>query len=706
MTTIDRRRLLLAGLAAGFAQHPAIARAVSIAAKVRTGTIADVEHFVILMQENRAFDHYFGTLAGVRGFGDRFPIPVPDMPGRTGANVWVQAAKAVSDGPAFVTPFALNTTQTFAHMRVEGTPHLWADAQGAWNEGRMDRWPVFKTNRSMGYYERQDIPFQFALAEAFTLCDAYHCSLQMGTNPNRLYLWSGTHDPLGHDGGPVLGNTHDRLVKDGGDARSYTWRTYVERLQDAGVSWRIYQDMADNFTDNPLVGFKAFRDAEAQVQGSDLRLLESGLSTHKLEQLRDDVVGGRLPQVSYIVAPAAGCEHPIPSSPAQGADFTAQVLDALTADPEVWSKTVLLLMFDENDGFFDHAPPPSPPALDASGLELGGSSVMTTGEHHLMSSPSDGAADRPELLGRPYGLGPRVPMYVISPWSRGGWVSSEVFDHTSVIRLLETRFGVSEPNISPWRRAVCGDLTGTFDFRTPNQASFPALPPTAQLAARARALPKRTSPPTPMEPGAPHQEPGVRRSRALPYAPEVIFDGGEKLRAKLNLTNAGSSAVVLHVYDRLHLDRVPRRYIVGAKAALSGEWDLTADAGAYDLWVLGPNGFHRHFRGGGEQSFSVEGRGDPSGRFSLSFHNAGIDAVPIEVTPSAYGAVLKPRRLHLAPGAKASRTWKLGSSGGWYDFTILASTLPRWERRFAGRVETGRDTVSDPAMGGVARLAR
>lgn len=181
-------------------------------------------------------------------------------------------------------------------MRVEGTPHLWPDAQGAWNEGRMDHWPVFKTDRSMGYYEREDIPFQFALAEAFTLCDAYHCSLQMGTNPNRLFLWTGTHDPLGRDGGPVLANTNDRFAEEGGGARSYTWRTYVERLQAAGVTWRIYQDMADNFTDNPLVGFKAFRDAHARRPGSDPRLSEAGLSTFKLDRLREDVVSGRLPR--------------------------------------------------------------------------------------------------------------------------------------------------------------------------------------------------------------------------------------------------------------------------------------------------------------------------------------------------------------------------------------------------------------------------
>src|SRR5262249_18813324 len=144
------------------------------------------------------------------------------------------------------------------------------------------------------------------------------------------------------------------------------------------------------------------------------------LSTRKLDQLRADVIAGELPQVSYIVADAASSEHPAASSPAQGADYTAQVLDALTASPAVWARTVLLVMFDENDGFFDHMPPPAPPSGDA-----GGSTVSTEGEYHRVPSAGDAGAERPELIGRPYGLGPRVPLYVISPWSRGGWVNSQ-----------------------------------------------------------------------------------------------------------------------------------------------------------------------------------------------------------------------------------------------------------------------------------------
>src|SRR6201981_623340 len=140
-------------------------------------------------------------------------------------------------------------------------------------------------------------------------------------------------------------------------------------------------------------------------------------------------------------------------------------------------------MYDENDGFFDHMVPPTPPQSRAEGL----STVATTNE--VFGGNAGFSAG-------PIGLGVRVPMIVISPWSRGGWVNSQVFDHTSVIRFLALRFGVKEPNISPWPRAVWGRLTSAFDSKTPNRP-FPPLPATKAAAVRAAALPGRTTPPTP-----------------------------------------------------------------------------------------------------------------------------------------------------------------------------------------------------------------
>ncbi|HEY7800922.1 MAG TPA: phospholipase C, phosphocholine-specific, partial [Hyphomonadaceae bacterium] len=533
MTQIDRRRLLAVS-AAAMALSPAIARAQAINARSRTGTIQDVDHVVILMQENRSFDHYFGTMSGVRGFGDRFPIPLPG--GRT---VWAQSHTKAQ--PPVIAPFPLNTKQTFAHMRVEGTPHSWADAQYAWDNGRMSNWPDQKHPHAMGYYEEADIPFQFALANAFTICDAYHCSFIGGTNTNRLYLWSGTNDGAGARGGPSISNSHDSLPKPGQVLPPYLWTTYCERLEAAGVSWKIYEDMADNFGDNPLVGFKAFRDSLAKAPGSNPALAQKGLSTQHLDVLRADVVAGTLPRVSWVVSPAADSEHPGPSSPAQGADYTARVLDCLTANPDVWARTVLLINFDENDGFFDHVPPPAPPSKDASGKMLGASTVDTAGEYHLVRADSEKTSERDDLMGRPYGLGPRVPLYVVSPFARGGWVNSEVFDHTSVIRFLEKRFGVMEPNISAWRRSVCGDLTSCFDFKTPN-AALAELPATTESAQRAATFKQHTTPPTPAELSAPKQASGLRRSRALPYRLEILEVSNDRLA--LQILNSGETGAV------------------------------------------------------------------------------------------------------------------------------------------------------------------
>jgi phospholipase C len=134
------------------------------------------------MQENRSFDHYFGTLPGVRGFADRLTIPQP-----SGANVWQQ-----SDGSRTVLPFYLDSTK--GNALLAGGAHSWTDAHSAWDNGRMTQWPKYKGDVSMGYLQSADLPFHFALANAFTICDAYHCSLHGGTNSNRIFMWTGTNE--------------------------------------------------------------------------------------------------------------------------------------------------------------------------------------------------------------------------------------------------------------------------------------------------------------------------------------------------------------------------------------------------------------------------------------------------------------------------------------------------------------------------------
>jgi len=689
----SHRRSFLRGAAgataAGLALNlfpPAIQKALAIPAARVSGTIHDVKHVVILMQENRSFDHYFGAMRGVRGFGDRFPIPLP-----SGKPVWRQTTAQGRE----IQPYHIDTKTTSA-QRIGGTPHTWPDAQAAWNNGLMDKWLPAKTERSLGHYQEADIPFQYALANAFTLCDAYHCSQQTGTNPNRLFLWTGTNNPAADRGGPAIVNTFD----DGGPAsEGYFWTTYPERLEQAGVSWKLYQDMDDNFSDNPLEGFRQFR---AAAPGS--ALAEKALKTWTLDDLASDVRSGRLPQVSWLVAPAKYSEHPGPSAPIWGADYTARVLEALTADPEVWARTVLIVNFDENDGFFDHVPPPAPPSFDADHRLIGGSTVDLRGEHHVArSGPSHGSSSDPAIYyDRPYGLGPRVPMYVISPWSRGGWINSQVFDHTSVIRFLEKRFGVAEPNISAWRRAVCGDLTTAFNFHDPNHEPIPSLPDIGdadRIVAEQSRLP---APKPPAVASAPRQQPGIKPSRALPYDLQVgeRFDRDAR-RLRLSFGNTGRTAAVFHVYDLLNPNAIPRRYTVEPGKALHGDWTLQRDgARAYALQVFAPNGFFREFRGSfGGANPTVTTVPDLRLRrrkLILALRNPAFKPLRLNLADQ-YG-LYEPRLERLGPAAVHYRPIKLDESQQWYDFVLTDANDPEYYRRLAGRMETGEHGITDPGL--------
>jgi phospholipase C len=507
MTGPDRRTLLRgAGAGALAAALPdSIARALAIPAARRTGTIADVEHVIFLMQENRSFDHYFGTLQGVRGFGDPRAATLAD-----GRSVWHQP----TGSGGFVLPFH-PTAPDLGLQFLEDLAHDWTSTHQAWNQGEYDQWVPAKSAVTMAHLQRADIPFHYALADAFTVCDAYHCSLLGPTDPNRYHMFTGWVGNDGAGGGPVIDNAE----------AGYGWSTYPQRLQRAGVTWKVYQDVGvgltaagywgwtedayiGNYGDNSLLYFHQYQNAP---DGSPLaQRARTGTDISAGGTLFDifaaDVKNGTLPQVSWIVAPEAYCEHP--NWPVNyGAWYISQMLDALTAKPEVWSKTVLFLTYDENDGFFDHMVPPTPPQTRAQGL----STISIKNEIF----PGDS-----EYPAGPYGLGVRVPMIVISPWSKGGWVNSQVFDHTSLIRFLEQRFGTDNPelietNITAWRRAVCGDLTSTLDFATPN-AHVVKLPSTASYVPPDDQRHPDYVPRVPHQQALPAQEPGVRKARPLP----------------------------------------------------------------------------------------------------------------------------------------------------------------------------------------------
>ncbi|PZU56241.1 MAG: phospholipase C, phosphocholine-specific [Sphingobium sp.] len=690
------RRNFLAGAGAGAfaALIPSIARARALKPVGRTGTLADVEHIVILMQENRSFDHYFGALRGVRGFGDRHPIPLPG-----GKQVWEQ-----SDGNRVHSPFHLDTSTTDA-IQVPGTPHAFADAQAAWGQGRLCEWPRYKTAYSMGHYCRQDIPFQYALADAFTISDAYHCSITTGTDPNRIVFWSGSgQDPisrargepgLAHNSEPnnlrcwVKGELPDPGYTYAGNA--LTWPTIPDVLEAAGISWRIYQDPNNNYG-GAMHGGLAFESFRTAKPGSGL--YERGMRFGWIDALAQDAQRGTLPAVSWVLPSFEFSEHPSVSTPLQGAEFTAAVLDALTANPAVWAKTVFFLTFDENDGQFDHMPPPAVPSYRADGSLAGKATMDVRGDYFedrdgTFLDPTDTISGKI----RPWGLGPRVPLYIVSPWSKGGWVHSQVADHTSIGQFIEKRFGVTIPAISPWHRAVCSDLTSAFDFQGSVDLSLPALPDARCASTVLLAHLQRPRIVPPEAPVPLFQESGTRPSRALPYALEVEPRFG-KDKVTLSFRNTGAAGAVFHVYDRLHLDRLPCRYTVEAGKMLQDEWAMTSD-GAYDLWVLGPNGFLRHFTGQGAPPVLLPPHFDPA-RAVLHVSIANRSTAPLNLTlADAYANGASPA-LVLAPLQRHHFETALGQQGNWYDLTITAGQS---QIRLAGRLETGHHTISDPLMG-------
>ena len=475
MPPLTRRRVLggagAAAAGAATALLPGTVQKALATPPNRPGRLGDIKHVVMLMQENRSFDHYFGTLSGVAGFDDPNAITLS-----TGRSVFHQPDPANPEG--YLLPFHLDTHATNA-QRIPTTNHEWSVQHAAWNGGANDNWlPAHRAVEPanapyvMGYYTREDIPFHYALADAFTICDQYHCSVLGPTWSNRLYWRSGSIDPTGELGGPATYNGHP----DGG---FYRWTTYAERLEAAGVSWKDYKYGSGLVANGVLPQFKSFHDS---VAGEPL--FDKGRALATVGQFEWDALHDKLATVSWICPPNGASEHPAEpgASPAQGAAFISSVIGAVAANPDVWAKTVIIINYDENDGLFDHVVPPTPPP-------------GTPGEF---------------VDGVPIGAGFRVPCIVVSPWSAGGYVCSEKFDHTSVLQFLEKVTGVREPNITGWRRRTFGDLTSTLRFD--RKAPTPFVPEAA--SGLNLATYEVAQLPAPQFPGGsqtvPHQEPGHR----------------------------------------------------------------------------------------------------------------------------------------------------------------------------------------------------
>ncbi|MGH9080481.1 MAG: alkaline phosphatase family protein [Acidimicrobiales bacterium] len=464
--SFDRRRFLGGALAvgagvlaAGCGSSATVGKAASTAPA--GSDLGAVEHVVFLMQENRSFDHYFGSYRGVRGFDDH-------PPDQLGAFAQPFPANTTRPPVGKQLPFRLDASSGVGEC-THDLNHFWQAQHLCRNGGAMDAFVETHTSTqyegpangvlTMGYYTRADLPYHYALADAFTVCDGYHCSILGPTHPNRLMAFSGTIDPAGSHGGPVL------ITNPLPEARfSVSWTTVPELLEDAGVSWKTYSPPGATYrVDNPEV--LAISDAIlpyfSQYSDPSSSLYKKAFLPTFPDDFAHDVRSGSLPKVSWIIPPVGYDEHP-PAPPALGAWFIDQVLSTLISNSEVWSKTVLFVMHDENDGFFDHVPPAvAPPG--------------TAGEY-VTVDPLPASASG---IAGPLGLGFRVPMLVVSPFSRGGYVSSEVFDHTSQIRFLEERFGIHASEISAWRRKTVGDLTSTLRIGS-SDTSTPTLPSTSR----------------------------------------------------------------------------------------------------------------------------------------------------------------------------------------------------------------------------------
>jgi len=709
----DRRAFLRAtagGLAASAALGAlplAVRKALAIPARHVSGTIEDVEHVVIYMQENRAFDHYFGAMNGVRGFGDPRPLRLPG-----GASVWRQPSAEHPDG--FVAPFYGDSTATDAYT-VDGAEQGHKEACMIVNGGRYNGWGRSgELHKRMVYYKGADLPFYHALASAFTVCDAYHCSTLTQTYPNRLHLWTGCNgggtvggDPemsnYGEDETPSADMAEDRPMARG----PYDWTTYAERLEAAGVSWKVYQEY-DNYGDNILSVFKPFRPCD---RASPLYArARAWVSEHKTgedrtrsdgEQLVDafraDLAADRLPQVSWIVTAKDLSEHPT-AEPSKGEHVCAKLIEALVDHPDVFAKTVFIVNYDEAGGFYDHMLPPMPPIRPQEGH----STVSVAGE---AKDYGDGAGEGYEDLKGPHalGLGIRVPAIIVSPWSRGGYVCSEVFDHTSTLKFLERRFGVAEPNISPWRRAVCGDLTSAFDFATPNQDwARLALPQTADYMARVRRSKSAPSLRIPAVQIPAQQEGPQRPARPLPY--DLACDARvAEGRVWIDMVNTGAAGAVFQVFD--NTDRLgPWRFTIGAgHRHAAGPWNGPDGQGEYDFAVHGPNGFYRRFAGDARRAApAVRAAVDGVGRLVLNLapFAAGPASAVVEMNgdyPLVEGDAR--RTLAVRPDAPAASVWDLSASDHWYDLTLTLADDPSFLRRYCGHLETGRASRTDPAIG-------
>lgn len=420
---------------------------------VFAGGLSDIKHVVLFMQENRAFDHYYGSVAGVRGFKD------PNVQiGENGKPIWYQPAN--NSKAEYLLPWYLSEDKSYADSNqcsLAGT-NSWTDNHNSWNDGKMDGWATNNTAYSWGHFRRKDIPTHFSIVEGWTMADMYVESVIAATAPNRVSWVSGTINAPGSGigdpekiGGPYLDNQRTPGCEETDNGTQYScyplkWKTTPEYLEEADIDWYVFQD-ENNFDDNPLAWFGQYQKAK---NGSSLQV--RGNSFPGLQSFYDRAENGTLPAVSYIIGPMELSEHP-PFQPKDGAWLQEKVINAVVNSPQ-YNETALVISYDETGGWGDHVSP----YVSEKG---------TKGEwmKDLLDDPDKDV---------PTGPGFRVPMYVISPWTRGGKVFTSPSDHSSQIMFLEKWINetfnkdIVGAEMNEWRREHMSDLTEMFDFENPD----------------------------------------------------------------------------------------------------------------------------------------------------------------------------------------------------------------------------------------------
>ncbi|SMO86722.1 phospholipase C [Chryseobacterium rhizoplanae] len=772
---LEKSSLLLAGLGTSSVLHPSILKALAIDPAAQS-TFYDAEHVVILMQENRSFDHAFGALKGVRGFLDKRAFVKQD-----GHSVFFQK----NDDGKYASPARLDLRNTKSTW-MSSLPHSWADQQKALNKGKYDQWLQAKASGNkdyknipltLGYYNREDLPFYYQLADAFTIFDQYFCSSLTGTTPNRLFLWSGTLRE--QQNGKVKANVVNENI-DYDKARQAKWKSFPEILEQQNVSWRIYQNeislpkgmsgeqeaWLSNFTDNPIEWFSKFNvkfskgyyenipniitylkqeieknpdqkkrleamlaevqedqvkyhpDNYSKLSKEEKNLHEKAFTTNsndpdywKLEigkdengerlvvpegdvlfQFRKDVEEKKLPLVSWLVAPEHFSDHP--GSPWYGAWYISEVLNILTKDPETWKKTIFIINYDENDGYFDHVLPFAPPVNPSQPVDMNGKE----GVEYVDKSQeymSNSSLKNYEKIEGTVGLGYRVPMIIASPWTKGGFVNSEVSDHTSILQFLENfimkkyKKNVHIDNISDWRRAICGDLTSAFNSSSVKAPQMNYL----DQKEYAKTINAAKNKPVPdlkwysenelngnlLE----IQERGLKPSNPLPYHFHVNLEGEQ-----IKMTNLKENGVPLLIYDRTQFNSTHYHF----SYALYSKQELShaVHSGAYDYEIFGPNGFFRKFKGNNISELEVilvNMTAKNQIELIIRTHKNKNASIHLE---DLYG---KTQKTITVQKPEEKIMIDLDKNKGWYDLKLTSDEC-LWH--FAGRVETGKVSVSDP----------